>query len=242
MNKHIIAYFSLIICCYSCKSISVNNESQKTTTQNIQLGTIGEQKDFILEQDYNHIALPKYKNLIKVNIIKNSFNKSTYKAFKKAEILQNVSVAIEYVDSSKVKPSFIKLEIADRLPIINSLNNNNDIFEYLKNKSASHIITSLSIAFDIDILQSIQNSDEAYLADSGIDGYVLVLFKDEIEQRIIKFMEGVVFAYQASNFCWQEDDRRQLNIVDIVESTDKCPSNTYRSAKRAKKKINYYKF
>lgn len=243
MRKVIQAILILIVAA-SCKTISVNHENQTKTTQNIKLGIIGEQKDFVVEKDYNQTALPKYQEPVKLVISKVPFNKNTFEAYQKASMVQNSTVLVNYVDSLQPKPIYIKIEIADRLSMINSLNNvdNIKLFEFLQNKSDTHIVSTISIAFNAQIIDALDNADEVFLAHSGVNNYVLKVFKNNSEQQTILFNEGVVFGYQYSNFCWKENQKYQLKIVDIVERDDKCPSKTYRSAKRARKKINYYKF
>jgi len=243
MIKRLI-FICLAVFLASCKTVLVQKEFQKTTTQNIKLGTVGEQKDFILEQDYNHTALPNYQDPIKIQVSLIAFNTSTYKTFTKAKTSQNQSVAINYIDSISNKPKFLKLEIADRVAVLNALNNteNKDVFQFLKNKNDAHIITSVSLVLKENDITAITKANEVFLENSGIKSYALHLYNNKELQQTINFKEGVVFAYQTSNACWKENDKYQLKIIDLVESNDKCPSKTYRASKRAKQKINYYKF
>ncbi|PWH83985.1 hypothetical protein DIS18_05405 [Algibacter marinivivus] len=243
MNKYIFLLLT-ITCLLSCKSISVHQEFQETTTQNIQLGTVGEQKKFLLEQDYNHTALPKYQKQVKVQVSLVDFNTSTFKIYQKAKPFQNKTIVVNYIDSIKTKPKFLKLEIADRIAILNTLNDkdNKDIFQFLKNKTEAHIITTISVVFNQETSDVLSHGEEVFLEQIGVNNYALKIYKNKIEEKTIYFNDGVVFGYQTSNACWKQDDKYQLGIVDLVENNDQCPNNTYRSAKRAKKKINYYKF
>lgn len=49
-----------VISAYSCKTINLNQSSQTNTTQQVQLGTIGSEKDFLLQKGFNSSALPSY--------------------------------------------------------------------------------------------------------------------------------------------------------------------------------------
>ncbi|WP_407556481.1 hypothetical protein [Winogradskyella sp. 4-2091] len=238
-----ITFILLLILIYSCKTISVGDDNQVTTTQNIMLGMIGEDQQFILERDYNHTAIPVYNHPLKVQWNIQHFNKSTYKFFSKAAINQNTQFSIDYSDSLLNKPQFLKLELSDRVSILNALNSkiNKEIKDYIFNKKDAHLITSISIALDKNRLKELLNADEVFLEATGVKSYALKTYKKGELQTVLSFNEGVIFAYKASNFCWQENDKHQLEIVDIVESTNRCPNKTYRSATRAKKKINYYK-
>jgi hypothetical protein len=235
----LIAFFFL-----GCKSITVANEAQTKTSQSMELGTIGEDKQFILEEDYNSTAIPAFDEPVKVSVSVLEFNKTSYKAFSKANNKKSLPLTINYIDTLKSKPKFLKLELADRVSILNVLNRteNGTVKDYIKNKKDAHIISAISIAFDKEKMKSILDADALFLEQELNKTFVLRAYKNNSILGSFKFSEGVVFAYQASNFCWQENDKYQLNIVDIVESTDKCPNSTYRSAKRAEKNIDYFKF
>ena len=222
----------------------MQQESQNTTTQQIILGTVGEQKRFVLEQDYNHTALPKYKLPIKVNVNAIVFTKPTFKAFSKAKVSQSQNVSINFVDSLHTKPKFLKLELADRITVLNALNakENRDVFQFLQNKSEAHLVTSISIAFNTKDITTLINAEEVFLEVDGIKNYALKTYKNGELQQTIQFNQGIIFGYQTSSCCWKQNDKYQLEIVDIVERNDQCPNKTYKSSKRAKKKINYYKF
>lgn len=239
-----IYLFFVVALFISCKSISVANETQIKTSQSIELGSIGEDKQFLLEEDYNSTAIPSFDKPVKVSASVLEFNKTSFKAFSLANNKESLPLTINYIDSLDTKPRFLKLELADRVSILNALNNkeNNAVKDYIKNKKDAHIISAISIAFDGEKMKSILDADALFLEQEPNKTFVLKAYKNNNVIGSFKFNEGVVFAYQASSFCWQEDDKHQLNIVDIVERTDKCPNSTYRSAKRAEKKIDYFKF
>ncbi|TXD83449.1 hypothetical protein ESY86_09550 [Subsaximicrobium wynnwilliamsii] len=208
------------------------------------LGSLGEHDDFLLQSDYNGVAFPMYSNPIKLSATLVNFGKESENAFLKAQERQSKELAINFNDSIQNKSQYVKLQISDRLELITSLNNsdNEDVFEFIKNNKDVHAITSLAIALNQEDLDKIAKTDELFLEASGIKTYSLNLYNDGKFQQKINFNDGVVFAYQTSKCCWKENDRHQVEIVDLVEGNDNCPNGSYTSAKRAKKKINYYKF
>jgi len=233
----------LMICFVSCKTVSVQQELQQITVNSKILGSVGEQKDFVLEQSYNNIAFPNYQNPIKIDVTSVSFTKATFKMFLKAKEGQKSNVSVNYIDSLKVKPHFLKLKLADKVEIISALNSkyNKDIKDYLFNKNESHIVSGISLALNQNEMNTIINSDEVFLEHTGIKSYAINCYKNSELLQTLLFNQGVVFTYKTSSFCWQEDDKYQLKIVDITE-TNKCPKSTSSSAKQAKKNINYFKF
>jgi hypothetical protein len=221
----------------------VNGEHQTSTKQSLILGTIGFEKDFIAEYDYKTIALPNYENPIKVAASLVTFNKRTFKLYSEAQNTQSHIININYNDSLDKKPQYLKIEISDRLEVLNSLKDetNSDVFQFLKDNNKSHLVTSVAIAFNESNINLINDAQEIFLETTGVKTYSLNLYKGKTLQKKIFFNEGVIFAYQTSNCCWKQNDKYQLEIIDLVERNDKCPSNSYRSSNRAKKKINYYK-
>ena len=234
----------MIVSFTACRTLSVQQERQNITTQNLQLGTIGVHKNFLLEQDYNFTAFPQFQYPIKVHVNGVPFNKSKLKAFENAKSAQNKAIVVKYVDSVKPKPRFLKLEIADRIAVLKSLNSeaNKDVFQFLQNKTNAHLVSTISVVFDAEIAAKLSTAQQVFLEHTGINNYVLKTYNQNKEQHSIHLSEGVVFGYQTSKACWKENRKRQLEIVDFVESDDRCPINTHRVAKKAKKKINYKNF
>jgi len=243
MQRTTYILVSIAICLTGCRSVLVNKEFQKTTKHTIPLGIVGEQKDFVLEQDYNHTALPEYQSPIKVNISVLEFNTTSYKAFANAKTRQDQKLSVNYVDSLKSKPKYVKVDIADRVAVLNALNNstNKDVFNFLQNKKEAHMVTSIAMALNSNDLLSVTNAEEVFLERTGIKNYALNLYNNKELQQTILFTNGVVFAYKTSSCCWKQNSKYQLEIIDLAEGNTKCPNQSYRSAKRANKKINYYK-
>ncbi|HEX9601148.1 MAG TPA: hypothetical protein VF985_06640, partial [Mariniflexile sp.] len=214
--------------------------SQTNTTQQVVLGSIGLEKDFILQSEFNNTAIPDYKTPIKVSPIVTPFNKHTLKIFTKANALQAAKVTVNYVDSIKTKPHYIKLQIADKVAVIDAINNeeNTAVKKYLSYNTDANIITSISIALNQHDLDAITKADAVFLVEKGYKTYVLQLYEDAAKTQTIPFNQGVVFAFKGSNCCWQANKYHKLDIVDLVSEFNNCPNNTYRSAKRSEKKIH----
>lgn len=237
-----ILFFFLLIS--SCKTVHIKQDQQKLTNYPVTIGSIGEDRNFVIQKDYKTTAYPGYKKQIKIETQVVPFNKATFSAFQKARALQNAKVTIAYVDSLSIKPAFLNIRLSDRVAVINNMITvvNQDTFEYIKNKEKAHIVTSISVALEAKTILEIQNADEVFLSTYGVKNYVLKLYTNKKVVKTINFNDGVIFSYKTSNFCWKQDDKYRVQIIDIVESNKSCPKKSYRSAKRANKKINYYKF
>lgn len=239
--------FYVLLCCYACislSSIAIYSQqiSSKRTTQQIALGSVGLDKDFMLQKGFNSVALPTYKEPIKVSVLAVAFTKSRFKTFMEANKRQSANVTL--VDSITKNLMFVQLDIADNITLINALNQseNSHVKTYLRNNKQANILTTISIAFNQKDFDAIMNADAVFLVESSPKTYALQLYKDGQKTELVKFNQGTVFGFDISNCCWQENEKRQLNIVDLITDYRNCPNNTYKSANRAKQKVNYFKF
>lgn len=225
-----------------CKTVSLQT-SQTKTTQQIPLGSIGTNKDFLLQQHYNNTAIPNYQNLIKLAVSIKPFTKQSFKAFEKAKTLQVANVNIVNVDSFPNKPYYLELHIADKVGVINALNaeGNTGIKEYLSHDPRTNVVMVISLALNNTDLETIKTAEAVFLVEHSPKTYALKWYKDKTNTGIIPFNAGVMFEYQTAHCCWDENNRRQLHIVDLVTTFNSCPNGTYRSANRAKKNSNDFK-
>tara|TARA_R110002096_G_scaffold421590_1_gene627442 strand:+ start:2444 stop:3205 length:762 start_codon:yes stop_codon:yes gene_type:complete len=227
----------------SCGSLSLLQESQTNTSQQVQIGSIGSDKDFLLQKGFNDAAIPNYSAPIKLTVLNKPFNKNTYKAFTKANTLLASNISVAYVDSIANKPKYLRLKIADKIEVIKAFNSkgNVDLRGYLSHNKYANVLTSISIVFNPKDFEAINKASAVFLIENKPKTYALKLYNQNAKPENIPFTNGVVFGYNTSYCCWQENNRHQLNIVDLVKTNNNCPNKTYRSANRAKKKINYYK-
>lgn len=244
MKKHYILLSVIVIVANSCKTISVQNKQYQTTTQKVTLGSVGIDETFDLERTYTYSGIPNYSEPIKVQLTPIAFDKTIFNAYNRAKELQPTSIKVVYVDSLSNKPRFLNIETSDKIGLVRILNEveNKEIKSYLKNQKDSHVVTNISIVVNENDMNDLIKADEVFMAQTGQKVIGLKLFTDNKVTRTINFNDGVVFAYRASSACWKENDKYKLEIVDLVEGNNGCPNRTYSSAKRAKKKINYYKF
>ncbi len=242
MNKYLLV---LIVLSFSaCKSISIQNKQYQNTTEQVVIGSLGQDENFVLEKTYNHVGIPKIYNPLKLYVTQIPFNKGTLHAFENANALQAAKLNVIYIDSLEIKPKFLNIQTVDEIGLMAMLNDkeNSDVKNYMMNQDQSHIISNVSVVFDEATMQQIVLAEEVFLELSGIKSYNLNLYKNKKLTKSISFKDGVIFGYRTSSACWNENEKYQLQIVDLVEGDNKCPKNTYKSAKRAKKEINYYKF
>lgn len=243
-----LLYRSGLLVCFltilSCKTVTVQNKQYQITAQKVALGSVGIDKTFDLERTYTAHGIPDFIEQIKVQVTPIALDKRSFKAYNKAKELQPSSINVRLVDSLPDKPKFLNVEIADKVGLMNLLNDpsNTSVNAYLQNQKEAHIVTNISIVLNVADMNDLLMAEEVFITQIGIKTIGLKLFNKHKITRTINFNDGVVFAYRASKGCWKENNKYQLEIVELIEGDDSCPSQTYRSSKRAKKKIDYFKF
>ncbi len=242
MNKIFALILPILALLTSCRTLTVENKQYQKTYYQVTLGSLGNDKENVLGTSHSQSGEMDYVRL-KVLAKSIPFNRTSYRAFAEAKSAQSAPLAVDYVDSLETKPTFLSLEIADRIGLVHMLNDkpNSDVREYLMNQNDTEIVTGLSIVFNEESMKSLIDAQELFLEPVGVDSYALKLYQNGALTKTLPFNEGVVFAYRTANCCWKQNDKYQLEIVDLVEGNEKCPHKSHLWSSRAKKKINYYK-
>ena len=240
MLRTIFYVLGFVFLITSCKSVTI--PQGHATLQPITLGCIGQDNGSLIKTRFNATAIPDYEKPIKVMVTHIPFTKSTYKQYLKANTLQAKHIEMRK-DSIAPNPSYVQLHITDKVTLLNALNanTNTDIKDYLSNHANANIITKVSIALRDEKIKQLVEAQEVFLEQNGNKSYAIKTYRDNKPTATIHFSDGVIFAYQSNNSCWKEDSKYQLNIIDLINPLKSCPKKTYRSAKRAKTNINYFK-
>ncbi|WP_323028564.1 hypothetical protein [Gelidibacter japonicus] len=236
------------LCCFmmisSCKTVSVQGKQYQTTTKQVTLGAVGIDETYDFERTYSYSGIPNYTVPVKVQVTPIAFNKTKFKAFSTAREFQTSKVNLNFVDSLPEKPKFLNIETFDIVGLINLLNSseNGPIKTYLQNQNQSHVVTNISIALNEKDMEDLTKAQAVFIEHIGLKTLGLSLYSNKTLTRTINFNDGVVFAYRAASVCWRENSKYQLEIVELVEGDNRCPNQTYSSAKKAQKKVDYFNF
>lgn len=243
MRKFVFSAYLIFFFC-SCSTLTINQQTQRTTSKKVLLSGIGVGSELLLENKYQNTAIVLYNQPIKVLATPISFTKKTYNAFVKAREHQPTDLNIRFVDSVSQKPKFIHLQVVDKVAILEELNSdkNLEIKNYLRVKHDARMVIAISMALDSEAVNAIVEAENIFLEQIRPKMYALNLFQEKKLIRTISFDEGVVFAYKTAGFCWQENQKHRLMVVDLTNQLSICPDNTYSNAKRAEKEFDYFKF
>ncbi len=251
MNTNMIKYRTynfvitiLLMCsiCTGCHTIKIDKAVMHTGSKNpIALGVIGTQKDGIRNSEFRASAIPEYKKNIRVNITSMTFTQNTFNSYLKTN--KENTLGLKYVDSLDNKPHFITLDILDHITLASELEEiyNSQTLSYIQAQKKAGIVTSLSLALSKNLISELKTAEAVFLSNTPYKQYQLSLVKNGKTYKTIDFTEAIIFAYDLSFFCWGENDKRQITIVDVISKHSSCSKNTYRSANKAKEKMNYFK-
>ncbi|WP_117885590.1 hypothetical protein [Aureibaculum luteum] len=241
--KKIITILSLISILFSCKTIQVNQQSQKTTKTVVELGVIGKVNYKFKTDRLETTALPVYNQKIRVATNNVVFNTTTFKTYTKASNQQNQKINITYIDSAENKPSYVNLQFLDKVQLINELNAeyNDGISTYLQNAKNNIIITGISTYFNSEDLENLSQADEVYLINNKPKKYNLELIKNGRTIANIDMANGVSFTYTTASFCWKKEYGK-ISIVNITGANEGCGKDTYKNVSRLNKKVNLFKY
>jgi hypothetical protein len=231
----------LLVIFVSCNTVYITKQQQKIASSALELATIGIIKPNLQINNFEVQAIPKLNQKIKVNATLFKFNKSTYKAFNKANKLQGDKNKIEYIDSIADKPAFLVLDIVDKVSLLKNLkeDSNVEIINYLKYSPKAKIITTVTMVFDTNTLNEIKKAEEIYLSAKK---YNLELYKNNKLVKTIALSKGMVFSYKLLSFCWGENDKHQIELIKLIDNNTKCNNNTYNNYEQFKSKKAYIKF
>lgn len=244
MIKNTFVLFVLGIILYGCTTLRTNSTLKYKTENRIMLGVIGSNQNTFLNNRFNESLILGNVEPIKLKWSTEAFNKNSFNAFLNAGQAQHIELNLTYIDTTDIKPEYLNISIFDKYQLIKNINNQIDSedFNTIIEDRDSRIVSSITIALNSNMLNQIINAEEVFLENSGLKNFVITLYNNGKSVGQIPFNEGVVLGYNTSAFCWKQNENYQLEIVDLVEGSESCPRKSYKSANRADKKINYYKF
>ncbi len=243
--RYSIATLGLFLCSFiGCGTVNFVEPVRSKTKNKVFLGSIGSEKAYLLQNEFNNSAIPSIAVPILLDVHLKYFTASTYKRFLEAKSYQNVDLEVDYVDSLPDKPQYLQLKIADKVSLISSLNalENSAEKDYLKNNKGAITITGVSGAFNAQEFEILTNADALFLKQTNPKQFVIQTYKDGEPQETLGLGNAILFEYSTVNCCWKENDKHQIDIVDLVSVYNTCPNNTYRSSKKAERKISHLKF
>ncbi|MEM7185477.1 MAG: hypothetical protein AAF466_02365 [Bacteroidota bacterium] len=210
----------------ACNSLKYTTQSQKVLPE---LGTIGLFKDFVLQQSYEEKGVVSIKEPVRLQW--------ELQNVQKRQLFQKKDSIKKRIDSV-----LIAINILDQMNLIGQINDDKNTIEYLKKAEDHQIVTGTTIHFPNEVLGHFKMADEAYLVQNKVSTLSIELRKDNEPVQTIEFTDGTITDIQTSAFCWGQNRKRKIVVFDLTPPNESCNDDTYRSAKKAKKKHEFHIF
>ena len=237
-------FIILMVLTMGCSIVKDSTYEQKGNSLITGLGAIGLEKTTLLGTSFNQIGNPELSNKVSVQFSLIPFNKNTYNTYK-AYVKNNAidNVLLKNDSTTERIPRYISLKIADRIGMVNALNDNSNkaLQLYLDNDSNYKMISSIMAAVDIKIIQRLKEADEIYLISQNTSTLKLELIKEGKTVDHINFSVFQIFNYKTASFCWGKDNLNKKCIRAIVDGKNTCPKDTHKKAFKVDTK-NDFKF
>lgn len=232
----------LILFITSCRTVSgVGDFNNSLSTQPL-LGTVGTYSNDLISAKFTEVGVPQLDEKIRISIEKKNFNKRSIREYNKK--VSNQDQKLVTVDSLDLKPKYYKLQISDKIGLIDALHSpaNATLKNYLEATGKNVILTSLSIYFPDEISDSINNASEIYLVNNKKNSFSLEILNKDRTRKIIEFNDGISFGYNFSGFCWGLNHKRQPEIMALREKGSSCPGETRKKPGKLKGKDIFEKY
>lgn len=231
-----LPFLLLLVCLNSCKLVSIGQERAKTLSSNPMLGTVGSYQDDIISSEFTPSGLPEFDDKIKLSVEKVFFNKQTLKQYNAKTLIEENELRI--VDSLDLNPSYLKLEISDKVGMVKAINSakNKDLKNYIEVTRDKTILTSVWMYVPDKISKIMGNAKELYLINNNKSSYSIEVLNMDNSTQILSFSEGTAFGYNFSGFCWTENYRHEAVIAAFREMNEPCPGNTKKNPEKVTSK------
>lgn len=229
-------YVLILLTICSCKIVHFGENSSTALHTEPQIGTVGLKNKNLLGSSFKEMGVPQLKEKIRLSAEQKLFTKTILSNYNKK--VQDSSKKLEIIDSLNLRPNYFKIQISDKVGIIQELNSdeNSRILEYLENTGENLMVTTLLIYFPDEIATSINNASEVYLVNNKKSAYSLELLNGDKTKAVIEFSKGVSFGYEFSAFCWSENTKHQPVIAAFRNKNGGCPGKTMKNPGKFDKK------
>ena len=239
--KNALSLLLLTLFLGSCASYKSKQQIAALTFP--QLGGIIETKGELWFGTAEQIGALQWENPAQIMVQELPFNKASYANY--ANYMQTAGKinSIPYVDSLPYKPKYLRLQLVDKISLVQVLNagENKNVRSYLENDDAFKIVTRWDITATDALMVQLLEADAVLMEENPQNKMQLVLIKDK-KKQLVSQSELQVFDYDFSTFCWGEDRYHNKRIETLLTGNARCPKGTYKKAVKVTSDKSYLKF
>ena len=231
-------FTALLLLIFSCSPMQNLKESGGG---NPSLGVVGKDIKNVFKKNFLQLGKPIINRTLAVSVREVPFSKSKYKTYQNNHLQTGEKLAIDYIDSLP-KPTYIDLEISDKINLLSLLNTaeNSDVRSYLAQDAHNSIVTAISVTVQPHIKALLLEAEALYLKESKYGLFVLEVAKGR-ERSEVAFTVREIFDYQLSGFCWRKDNYGNKIIEAIAMGNENCPRGTEQKAYKLDETKSYLK-
>ena len=236
--KPTIAYLLLAAMLCACNPLK-EFEQKKVDTPHI--GAIGKEDNNLVSRNFLQVGKPELKNAVALSAEYLPFTKSTFRQYKSAMEKSGQKPQVNYVDSIKPKPKYVRLRIKDKIVLKTALNEsgNEEVKRYLANDSDCRIVSGISMYLHPMTADNLINSKELFLRTNK-NGSLEIEIVNGKERQQFSVPKKEIFDYELLGFCWAEDIYGNARIETLNENGH-CPDGTEKSARKVEDNKSYLK-
>ena len=230
--KQTYVFICMLCMLSSCSSIKSIAEKEGNLPF---IGTLGKEKTSVLKTRFIPIGNATLVQPISLTVQSTQFTKKTYNTYLTAKELNGAEPTITYTDSLELKPTYIVLNINDKVGVIEALNkeNNTAVKSYLEKDSDYRLVSSVSIATDVNKTKLILNSESIFLSTDA-NGKLQLELVNQQKREVLFIANNELFDYEIMGFCWGVN-RYGKPILETINENGRCPEGLAKDAKKIDK-------
>lgn len=223
---------------------SAYKQKQQTAALSIpELGSIVHTKGSLWYASADQIGKPEMEEALSVTVQQLPFTKVSYALYSNHMNRASKINGIAYVDSLPYKPKYLRLQLQDKIGLVQLLNGkeNTNVRLYLENDDAYKIVTDWYLTLPDALLEQLKSAEKVTLVKDENGSSFLSVMQNGL-QSDVSFSQVEVFDYKFSSFCWGEDRYHNKLIKAILASGENCPKGTFKKAAKVRPDKSYLKF
>ncbi|CAM1365427.1 hypothetical protein TSEDIMI_20179 [Tenacibaculum sediminilitoris] len=240
MKKLLFAIVAILI--VSC-NVLPKKKTLHLASSPIELGVVGEQSYSIQKKAYRIFGIPNYKKKIKVSAVVKRFDKTIYNRYLKSIKEISSKKTVNYVDSIAQKPTFVELQILDKVGVVNAINHENtEVYNYIKSNYKSSLVSKVRVVMTPSNFEKIKQANAFYLQTlQGKEQYLMIYQDGKLVDKL-NLYGMVTFGYELSSFCWELTNRKKMQVSTLLSEGQNCNENSKRNPNDLLEELTKSKF
>ncbi|WP_411031575.1 hypothetical protein [Spongiimicrobium sp. 3-5] len=243
MKRSLSPFLSVLIAILFLGCASYKDQKQRNALSFPEIGSVISQKDVLWHKNTSQVGTPKWADPLTITVQELPFNIRSYGIYAKYMANAGKINSIAFVDSLPYKPKYLRLEIADKMELVDLLNSseNNNVRNYLATNSMHKLVTSWNITLPDALIAKLLSATQVTLCEDSRWGKHFLFTTGKQEERL-PFSEIQVFDYETATFCWGEDRYHRKKIKALLPEGTNCPKGTFKKADKVESDKSYLKF